>query len=106
MHNPPVPNWLPPNHARTHVPACSLPIHPLVSPFPRPCSCYESLPDSRTGADMLPWLLRGAVLAGGEADFSGVHTALLYAGQVVVGVGEFRCQCWAFGRCRCGTTCE
>jgi hypothetical protein len=55
---------------------------------------------------MLPWLLRGAVLAGGEADFSGVHTALLYAGQVVVGVGELRCQCWAFGRCRCGTTCE
>ncbi len=37
---------------------------------------------------MLPWLLRGAVLAGGRADFSAVHTALLYAGRAVVGVGE------------------
>ncbi|PRW44524.1 oxidoreductase [Chlorella sorokiniana] len=54
-------------------------------------SCYDPLPDSRTGADMLPWLLRGAVLAGGRADYSGVHTALLYAGRAVVGVAVFRC---------------
>lgn len=53
-----------------------------------PCSCYEPLPDSRTGADMLPWLLRGAVLADGQADYSGMHTALLYAGRALVGVGE------------------
>lgn len=52
------------------------------------CSCYDPLPDSRTGADMLPWLLRGAVLAGGRADYSATHTALLYAGCAVVGVGE------------------
>lgn len=37
---------------------------------------------------MLPWLLRGAVLAGGRADYSATHTALLYAGRAVVGVGE------------------
>jgi len=51
-------------------------------------SCYAPWPDSRTGADLIPWLLRGAVLAGGEADYSSMHTALLYVGQVVAAVGE------------------
>ncbi|KAL4423051.1 hypothetical protein ABPG77_002085 [Micractinium sp. CCAP 211/92] len=53
-------------------------------------SCYAPIPDSRTGADILPWLLRGAVLANGEADFSGMHTALLYAGSALVAVAAFR----------------
>ncbi|KAL4428317.1 hypothetical protein ABPG75_002406 [Micractinium tetrahymenae] len=58
-------------------------------------SCYEPIPDSRTGADILPWLLRGAVLAGGEADYSGMHTALLYAGSALAAVAVFR----SFGEC-------
>ncbi|KAI3428570.1 hypothetical protein D9Q98_007392 [Chlorella vulgaris] len=53
-------------------------------------SCYAPLPDSRTGEDMLPWLLRGAVFAGGKADYSSMHTVLLYAGQAVVGTAVFR----------------
>lgn len=58
------------------------------SPVRTRCSCFEPLPDSRTGADMLPWLLRGAVLVPGEADYSAFNTAVLYAGPVVVGVGK------------------
>lgn len=102
-------------HAHTHIlpPICSrlgsqpkechtsmgcrhltCPPRSLLPPYH--CSCYDPLPDSRTGADMVPWLLRGAVLAGGRADYSAAHTALLYAGRAVVGVGE---QGWlAFSR--------
>lgn len=65
-------------------------------------SCYEPLPDSRTGADMLPWLLRGAVLAGGEADYSAMHSALLYAGPAVVGVGEPQDQTRVAGMAKMG----
>jgi hypothetical protein len=37
---------------------------------------------------MLPWLVRGAVMAGGRADYSACHTALLYVGRVAVAAGE------------------
>lgn len=51
---------------------------------------FEPLPDSRTGADVLPWLLRGAVLADGGLDLSGCHAALLYAGGALVAVALLR----------------
>ncbi|PSC69844.1 oxidoreductase [Micractinium conductrix] len=53
-------------------------------------SCYAPIPDSRTGADIIPWLLRGAVLGGGAADFSATHAALLLLGEAVAGVAVFR----------------
>lgn len=53
-----------------------------------PCSCYAPIWDSGDGPGILPWLLRGSVMAGRQADFSGMHTALLYAGSALVAVGK------------------
>lgn len=49
---------------------------------------YEPLVDSRTGADILPWLIRGARY--GFADFSGTYTAVLYCGTTIVSMACVR----------------
>ncbi|KAL4423052.1 hypothetical protein ABPG77_002086 [Micractinium sp. CCAP 211/92] len=53
-------------------------------------SCYAPIWDSGDGPGVLPWLLRGSVMAGRQADSSGMHTALIYAGSAVVAVATFR----------------
>ncbi len=61
-------------------------------------AAYGELPDSRTGGDLLPWLLRGARLGGAAgapppppgADFSGFYVAILFAGGCVVGAAACR----------------
>ncbi|GAB4814380.1 hypothetical protein N2152v2_001426 [Parachlorella kessleri] len=53
-------------------------------------SCYQPVHDSRTGGNATLWMLRGASLAGGELDFSAMHTALLYAGSSLVAAACLR----------------
>jgi GNAT superfamily N-acetyltransferase len=51
---------------------------------------YATLLDSRTGADVLPWLLRGARLADGALDLSQFYAGILFAGTTVVSVACLR----------------
>ena len=53
---------------------------------------YRPTPDSRTGCDLLPWLLRGAVIGHGLSisDFSTTYVAVLFAGSTVAGVALLR----------------
>ena len=48
--------------------------------------CYAPILDSRTGADIIPWLLRGASFDNGRVDFSSFYTGVLYVDHSVVGV--------------------
>jgi hypothetical protein len=48
--------------------------------------CYAPIVDSRTGADIIPWLLRGASFDHGRVDFSSFYTGVLYVDHSVVGV--------------------
>lgn len=46
--------------------------------------------DSRTGADILPWMMRGRRLANGSVDFSNFYVGVLYANGTVVSAACLR----------------
>lgn len=52
--------------------------------------CFSRLWDSRLGVDLVPWMLQGKCSPDRRLDFSGFHTAVLWAGGTVVSVGSLR----------------
>lgn len=52
-------------------------------------SGYTKIYDSRTGDDVMPWLLKGSKISK-DADYSSMHTAVLYAKGTLVAVALFR----------------
>lgn len=53
-------------------------------------SGYGAIPDSRTGGDMLLWMVRGARFADGAMDLSGMYTAVLFVGSTIAGAACLR----------------
>lgn len=55
--------------------------------------CFGKLEDSRTGQDLIPWMLQGKVIGNGILDFSGMHLAVLSVEGIIASVALVR----AFG---------